>query len=82
LIKEILVQAGSIEGIATPPMRQREPSRCPDVRFGDLAAAMPCGMGSRSTRGHDVCPHAVDLERATNPGDSCQLPIAQAYRRQ
>ena len=82
LIKEILIQAGSIEWIATPPMRQREPGRRADVRFGDLAAAVPCGMGSRRSCGHDVCPHAVDLECATHPRDSRQLPIAQAYRGQ
>ena len=82
LIKEILIQAGSIERIATSPMRQREPGCRADVEFGDLAAAVPCGMGGRCARSHDVGPHAVDLERATHPGDGRQLLIAQAYRRQ
>src|SRR4249920_1058320 len=47
LIKEILVQAGGVERVATPPMRQRQPGRCANIRCSDLAATMPGRMSSR-----------------------------------
>jgi hypothetical protein len=82
LIKEILVQTGSVEGIAAPAMRQRQPGGSADIRLADLASTTPGGMSGCSPRGHDVCSHTVNLERATYPGNGRQLLIAQPYRRQ
>jgi hypothetical protein len=81
-IKEILIQAGRIEGIAASSMRQRQPGRRPDVGLGDLATALPSGMGSCRSGSHNVCTHAVDLKRRADSGDGRQLSITEAYRRQ
>ena len=82
LIKELLVQAWSVEGVAAPPMRQRQPGRCANVRFCDVAATMPGGMSSSRSRSHYVCPHAVHIESRTHFGNGRQLLIIEAYRRQ
>jgi hypothetical protein len=82
LIKEFFVQAGCIEGIAATPMWQRQPGGRADIGLGDLMAALPCGMRGGGPRGHNVGAHAVDLERATHPGNGRQLPITEMYRRE
>ena len=61
LIKKILVQARGVEGIAAPPMRQCKPGRGADIRLGDLAAAVPCGMQPRPARSR--CPPACRRPR-------------------
>ena len=77
LLEGVVVDPGGVEGIATPPVRQREPGGGADIVAGDFGASVPGGQRDRGARGDEVAAHPVDLERRADGGDLTQGCVAQ-----
>ena len=77
LVEFVVVEAGRVEGVAPTAMWQCEfggGSQVVDVR---VLAVVPCGMGDRCPRHHDVGPHPVDAGRRADFGDPQQCGVGE-----
>ena len=77
VVELLLVQAGSVEGIASTTVRQGEPGGDPHIRGLDRRPALPGGVRDGGAGGDDVGAHAVDVERGAHGGDLQKRSVRQ-----
>ena len=81
-IEQVLVQSRRVEGCTPTSVGESEFGGGADVLPGDVGAPLPCRVGHRSPRGHDVGTHPVDLEAGADRGDLVQRPVTQTHATQ
>jgi hypothetical protein len=68
-VELVLVQPRSVEGVAPPPVRQRQQRGLPHVLGQDVGPPGPGRQRGRRAGHHDVGAHAVHLEGGAGRGD-------------
>jgi hypothetical protein len=76
------VEPRRVEGVAPPPVRQRQQRRLPDVLGGHHVATVPRRVRHGRPSRHQVRPKAVDLEGRAHPSDPGQLAVRHRDGRQ
>ena len=81
-VEQVLVEAGGVERVAAPAVRQGEQRGLPDVGAGHRGAPGPGGVRDGGAGGDDVGAQAVHLETGADPGDRGERRPAQRHRAQ
>ncbi len=82
LVQLLLVQPRCVEGVAAPPVRQRQPRGRPHVLGQHLRTARPGGQRDGRPGHHDVRAQPVHLEGRADRGDLPQRGVGEDHPRQ